>query len=50
MGLIEGAGAWTDPDATGATYEEQFRSADLSVGTYCLPDTAYADAHRDVGP
>lgn len=36
MDVITGAGVWSAPDASGATYVEQFASADLSVGTYCL--------------
>jgi mannose-6-phosphate isomerase-like protein (cupin superfamily) len=34
--LITEAGRYAEPDATGATYEEHLRRADLSLGTYCL--------------
>ncbi len=43
--IIEGAGRWTEPDSTGATYIEQFASRDLSVGTYSLRAGA-ADTQR----
>lgn len=36
MELLTGAGDYSDPDETGATYLEHLRSADLSVGTYSL--------------
>lgn len=36
MEVIAGAGQYARPDATGATYVEQLRTADLSVGTYSL--------------
>jgi mannose-6-phosphate isomerase-like protein (cupin superfamily) len=34
--VIELAGQWAEPDATGATYIEHLASADLSIGTYSL--------------
>jgi mannose-6-phosphate isomerase-like protein (cupin superfamily) len=34
--IINRAGEWTEPDASGATYIEQFATKDLSVGTYSL--------------
>jgi quercetin dioxygenase-like cupin family protein len=38
MQLIDGAGMFTGPDAPGGTHwTEQFRAADLSVGTYSVP-------------
>src|ERR1700759_1495457 len=37
MRIIEGAGAWTGSPGTAADWVEQFRTPDLSVGTYCLP-------------
>jgi len=38
MELIDGAGAYTAPDATSGTHwAEQFRVPDLSVGTYSIP-------------
>lgn len=36
MESIGAAGRWAEPDGTGATYVEQFRRPDLSVGTYSL--------------
>lgn len=36
MRVIEPAGRWAEPDATGATYVEHLASGDLSVGTYSL--------------
>ena len=30
------AGEYVAPDASGATYEEHLRRADLSLGTYCV--------------
>ncbi|NUT32891.1 MAG: cupin domain-containing protein [Hamadaea sp.] len=38
MQIIEGAGVWRQPPAGGANdWAEQLRTADLSVGTYCIP-------------
>ncbi|MEV6312198.1 cupin domain-containing protein [Streptomyces sp. NPDC051840] len=37
MEIIEGAGVWADPGAAGADWVEQFRTPDVSVGTYCIP-------------
>jgi mannose-6-phosphate isomerase-like protein (cupin superfamily) len=34
--MIEAAGRWFAPDASGASYEEHLSVPDLSVGTYCL--------------
>jgi len=34
--IIAAAGRFAAPDASGATYEEHLRRADLSIGTYCL--------------
>ena len=34
--IIAGAGEFAEPDTTGATYVEQFRRPDMSVGTYSL--------------
>lgn len=36
MEVIVAAGAFAAPDSTGATYAEQFRRPDLSIGTYSL--------------
>lgn len=36
MKAIEGAGAYTRPEAGGTHWTEQLRSADLSVGTYSV--------------
>ena len=36
MEIIAAAGVYAAPDASGATYEEHLRRADLSLGTYCL--------------
>lgn len=36
MEIIEAAGRWSEPDASGATYEEHLSVPDLSLGTYCL--------------
>jgi mannose-6-phosphate isomerase-like protein (cupin superfamily) len=36
MEVIQPAGRWADPDATGATYIEHLATADLSLGTYSL--------------
>jgi mannose-6-phosphate isomerase-like protein (cupin superfamily) len=37
MQIIEGAGAWRPPAAAANDWVEQFKVADLSVGTYCIP-------------
>jgi mannose-6-phosphate isomerase-like protein (cupin superfamily) len=38
MRIIEGAGAWTAPEAGAANdWVENLRVPDLSVGTYCIP-------------
>lgn len=34
--VIERAGRWAEPDASGATYAEHFATADLSLGTYSI--------------
>jgi mannose-6-phosphate isomerase-like protein (cupin superfamily) len=34
--MIESAGRWFAPDASGASYEEHLTVPDLSIGTYCL--------------
>jgi mannose-6-phosphate isomerase-like protein (cupin superfamily) len=34
--VIEAAGRWFTPDASGASYDEHLSVPDLSVGTYCL--------------
>jgi mannose-6-phosphate isomerase-like protein (cupin superfamily) len=34
--IIAAAGRFAEPDDSGATYEEQLRRPDLSVGTYSL--------------
>ncbi|MEO6512867.1 MAG: cupin domain-containing protein [Nocardioides sp.] len=34
--MIEAAGRWFAPDASGASYEEHLSVPDLSLGTYCL--------------
>jgi mannose-6-phosphate isomerase-like protein (cupin superfamily) len=34
--VIERAGRWAEPDATGATYVEHLATVDLSIGTYSL--------------
>ena len=36
METIAAAGRYTEPDASGATYDEHLRRPDLSIGTYCL--------------
>ena len=36
MEVIEQAGRWAEPDATGATYVEHLATGDLSIGTYSL--------------
>ncbi|GAA2144413.1 cupin domain-containing protein [Actinomadura napierensis] len=36
MEIIKGAGAWAPPSEA-ADWTEQLRTADLSVGTYCIP-------------
>jgi quercetin dioxygenase-like cupin family protein len=42
--LIEGAGAYVAPDGgSGTHWAEQFRAADLSVGTYCIAAGAIDD-------
>ena len=35
--IIKGAGVWTHPGEAGNDWVEQLRTADLSVGTYCIP-------------
>jgi mannose-6-phosphate isomerase-like protein (cupin superfamily) len=35
--IITGAGAWTPPAAAANDWVENLRTADLSVGTYCIP-------------
>ncbi|MEV5533903.1 cupin domain-containing protein [Streptomyces prunicolor] len=37
MEIIKGAGVWTHPGEAGNDWVEQLRTADLSVGTYCIP-------------
>jgi mannose-6-phosphate isomerase-like protein (cupin superfamily) len=38
MRIIEGAGIWAPPTAGAANdWVEHLRSADMSVGTYCIP-------------
>jgi quercetin dioxygenase-like cupin family protein len=37
MRIIEGAGMWQSPVRAESDWVEQFRVADLSVGTYCIP-------------
>jgi mannose-6-phosphate isomerase-like protein (cupin superfamily) len=34
--VIPAAGEYSEPDASGATYEEHLRRPDLSIGTYSL--------------
>jgi mannose-6-phosphate isomerase-like protein (cupin superfamily) len=34
--IITSAGQWAEPGLAGATYVEQFATADLSIGTYSL--------------
>lgn len=34
--VIQQAGRWAEPDATGATYAEHHATGDLSVGTYSI--------------
>lgn len=41
MEIITGAGRFAKPDDTGATYAEQFRRPDLSIGTYSLRAGAF---------
>ncbi len=36
MQIIDNAGRWAEPDATGATYVQHHATRDLSVGTYSL--------------
>lgn len=36
MEIIEAAGRWFAPDASGASYQEHLTVPDLSLGTYCL--------------
>ncbi len=36
MEIIEAAGRWFVPDASGASYDEHLSVPDLSIGTYCL--------------
>ena len=49
MEVIEAAGRWFTPDASGASYDEHLSVPDLSVGTYCLsagaidPQTPHAE-------
>lgn len=37
MQIIEGAGVWRRPVDGANDWAEQLRTADLSVGTYCIP-------------
>ena len=37
MQIIEGAGAWTQPDGAANDWVEQLTVPDLSIGTYCIP-------------
>jgi len=35
--IISAAGVWADPGDAGDDWVEHLRTADLSVGTYCIP-------------
>lgn len=37
MQIIEGAGAWRPPATAANDWVEHLKTADLSVGTYCIP-------------